>query len=55
VAQTVYVTSVAEFVKAADVFKQFFGEQTPTSTLVEVKGLFHPQQMIEINGIAVLD
>ena len=55
VAQTVYVTSVAEFVKAADVFKQFFGDHTPTSTLVEVKGLFHPQQMVEINGIAVLD
>lgn len=55
VAQTVYVTSVAEFVKAAAVFSQFFGEHTPTSTLVEVKGLFHPQQMIEINGIAVLD
>jgi len=55
VAQTVYVTSVAEFVKAAVVFNQFFGEHTPTSTLVEVKGLFHPQQMIEINGIAVLD
>lgn len=55
VAQTVYVTSIAEFVKAAAVFTQFFGEHTPTSTLVEVKGLFHPQQMIEINGIAVLD
>jgi 2-iminobutanoate/2-iminopropanoate deaminase len=55
VAQTVYVTSIAEFVKAAEVFNQFFGEHTPTSTLVEVKGLFHPQQMIEINGIAVLD
>ena len=55
VAQTVYVTSVAEFVKAAEVFNQVFGEHTPTSTLVEVKGLFHPQQLIEINGIAVLD
>ena len=55
VAQTVYVTSVAEFVKATDVFTQFFGDHTPTSTLVEVKGLFHPQQLIEINGIAVLD
>ena len=55
VAQTVYVTSVTEFVKAAAVFSQFFGDHTPTSTLVEVKGLFHPQQMIEINGIAVLD
>jgi len=55
VAQTVYVTSVTEFVKAAEVFNRVFGEHTPTSTLVEVKGLFHPQQMIEINGIAVLD
>jgi len=55
VAQTVYVTNIAEFVALAAVCKQVFGEDTPTSTLVEVKALFHPQQMIEINGIAVLD
>ena len=55
VAQTVYVTDIAEFVKLADVTRQFFGEHTPTSTLVEVKALFHPRQKIEINGIAVLD
>src|SRR5262245_41639899 len=45
VAQTVYVTSVAEFVKEADVFNQVFGEHTPTRTLVEVKGLFPPQPL----------
>ena len=55
VAQTTYVTSVSEFVKAAEVFGRVFGEYTPTSTLVEVKGLFHPQQMVEISGIAVLE
>ena len=55
VAQTVYVTNIAEFVKLAEVTRQFFGEHTPTSTLVEVKALFHPRQMIEINGIGVFD
>lgn len=55
VAQTVYVTDIAESIKTMAIFNRFFGEHTPTSTLVEVKRLFHPQQMIEINGIAVLD
>lgn len=55
VAQTVYVTSIAEFMEATPMVNQLFGEHTPTSTLVEVQALFHPQQMIEINGIAVLD
>ena len=56
VAQTVYTTDIAELVKiAADVFTRFFGEHAPTSTWLEVKALFHPQQMVEISGIAVLD
>ena len=55
VAQTVYTTDIAELVKVADVFTRFFGEQSPTSTWLEVEALFHPQQMVEISGIAVLD
>jgi enamine deaminase RidA (YjgF/YER057c/UK114 family) len=55
VAQTVYTTNIAELAKHADVFRRFFGEYNPTSTWVEIKGLFHPQQMIEISGIAVLE
>lgn len=55
VAQTVYTTNIAELAKIADVFTRFFGEHSPTSTWLEVKALFHPQQMVEISGIAVLD
>ncbi len=55
VAQTVYTTNIAELVKVAEVFQSVFGEYTPTSTWVEIKGLIHPQQMIEISGIAVLE
>ena len=55
VAQTVYTTNIAELAKSADVFRRVFGEYTPTSTWVEIKGLFHPQQMVEINGIAVVE
>lgn len=55
VAQTVYTTSIAELERCADSFVRFMGEHTPTSTWVEVKGLFHPQQIVEINGIAVLE
>ena len=54
-AQTVYTTNIAELAKIADVFARFFGEHSPTSTWLEVKALFHPQQLVEISGIAVLD
>ena len=56
VAQTVYATNLAAFVEvAADAFGKFFGQSTPTSTVVEVKALFDPRQMVEITGIAVLE
>ncbi len=54
-AQTVYTTSIAELATAGDLFPRFMGEDTPTSTWVEVKGLFHPEQVVEISGIAALD
>ena len=55
VAQTVYTTSIADLEPAADSFRRVMGEHTPTSTWVEVKGLFHPQQVVEISGVAVLE
>lgn len=55
VAETIYTTNIEELLKVWDVRGRFFGEESPTSTLVEVKRLFHPQQMVEINGIAVLE
>jgi 2-iminobutanoate/2-iminopropanoate deaminase len=55
VAQTVYTTNIAELGKLGDLFRSVYGDHAPTSTWVEVKGLFHPLQMVEINGIAVLE
>jgi enamine deaminase RidA (YjgF/YER057c/UK114 family) len=55
VAVTVYTTNITELVKLGDLFRRVYGDFAPTSTWVEVKALFHPQQMVEINGIAVLE
>ena len=55
VAETIYTTNIEELVKVMDVRRRFFGEDAPTSTLVEVQRLIHPQQLVEINGIAVLE
>jgi 2-iminobutanoate/2-iminopropanoate deaminase len=54
VAHTVYGTDMQELHKAADIFVEVFGRYPPTSTWVEIKGLFVPGQMVEITGHAVL-
>ena len=54
VAQTVYTPDIEELAKTPDTFGRYFGEHVPTSTWVQVARLFHPKQMIEISGIAVL-
>ena len=55
VAHTVYGTDMTELHKAADIFVEVFGKHPPTSTWVEIKGLFVPGQMVEITGFAVVD
>ena len=55
VMQTVYTTNMTELQKTADIFREAFGGYSPTSTWVEIKGLFVPEQMIEISGMAILD
>ena len=55
VMQTVYTTDMSGLQKAADVFVKVFGKYPPTSTWVEIKGLFVPGQMVEITGMAVID
>jgi 2-iminobutanoate/2-iminopropanoate deaminase len=48
-----YVTDLGEFFKHVDVRMEYFGA-LPTSTTVEVKGLAHPDLMVEIDCIAVV-
>ncbi len=55
VSQTVYTTDMDELVKHVDVFATAFAGEAPTSTWLQVERLFHPMQLLEVSGIAVLD
>ena len=48
-----YVTDLGEFFKHVDVRMEYFGA-LPTSTTVEVRGLAHPDFMVEIECIAAV-
>lgn len=49
-----YVTDIEEFFKHTDVRREYFGA-LPTSTTVEVRRLAHPDLLVEIEVIAVVD
>jgi enamine deaminase RidA (YjgF/YER057c/UK114 family) len=56
---TMYVTDRDLYVSrlkpiGAD-YRAIFGKHFPAITLVEVKGLYNPDCMVEISGIAVID
>ena len=53
--QTVYTTNMAELQKTDDGFRGTFGKYSLTSTWIEIEGLFHPEQMVEISGVVALD
>ena len=50
-----YVTDMEEFFKHVDVRVEYFGAALPTSTTVEVRKLAHPDFMVEVEAIAVVD
>ena len=50
---TTYVTDVDEFFRHSDLRAELFGPTPPTSTTIVVKGLAHPDFMVEIEAIAV--
>src|SRR5207244_8319433 len=52
VAVTVYTTAMSDLTAAAELFKKAFGDHPPAATWIEVQGLFHPEQKIEISAIA---
>ncbi|MGH7844680.1 MAG: RidA family protein [Candidatus Binatia bacterium] len=56
---TMYVTDVRAYhtnkKPIAEAYREVFGKYFPAITLVEVKGLYNPDCMIEISGIAVVD
>jgi 2-iminobutanoate/2-iminopropanoate deaminase len=49
-----YVTDIDEFFKHVDVRMEYFGAM-PTSTTVEVRRLAHPDLLVEVEVIAVVD
>jgi enamine deaminase RidA (YjgF/YER057c/UK114 family) len=51
---TTYVTDIDEFFKHVDVRMEYFGAM-PTSTTVEVRRLAHPDFLVEVEAMAVVD
>ena len=49
-----YVTDIEEYFKHIDVRMEYFGA-LPTSTTVEVRRLAHPDLLVEVEAIAVVD
>lgn len=58
-ALTIYVTDVRAYLankKALGAaYTRIFGKHFPAITLVEVSNLYHPDCMVEISGVAVVD
>jgi enamine deaminase RidA (YjgF/YER057c/UK114 family) len=53
--ETEYVTDLTQYRDIARVRKEFFPDNFPAATLVEVKGLFKKDQVFEIDVVAILD
>lgn len=58
-ALTIYVTDVEAYHASKKAlgfaYREVFGKWFPAMTLVEVKGLYHPDCLVEITGVAVID
>ena len=56
---TIYVTNLEAYWNnkkpLGSAYREVFGKYFPAITLVEVRRLYHPDCMIEISGIAVVD
>ena len=51
----IYVTNMTEYrEKALEIRQEYFPQDFPTSTLVEVKSLARPELMVEIEAIAAV-
>jgi enamine deaminase RidA (YjgF/YER057c/UK114 family) len=55
---TIYVTDVRAYHEntkpLGSIYREIFGKYFPAITLVEVKGLYNPDCMIEVSGMAVI-
>lgn len=51
---TVFVKRIEDYPVTWEVRRQYFGDTLPSSTLVAVKELLHPDFLIEIEAVAVI-
>jgi enamine deaminase RidA (YjgF/YER057c/UK114 family) len=51
---TTYITNIEDFPAVAEVRGEVFPGELPASTLIVVKGLFHPDFLIEVEGMAAI-
>lgn len=52
---TTYVTHIDAYPAVIEVRNEFFAGELPASTLIVVAGLFHPEWMLEVEGVAAID
>lgn len=56
---TMYLTDLPAYLahkkELGAIYREVFGKYFPAITLVEVKSLYHPECMVEISGVAVID
>jgi 2-iminobutanoate/2-iminopropanoate deaminase len=50
-----YVTDITLISKIAQARRDYFGSNRPVATLVEVSKLAHPDALVEVNAIAVIN
>ena len=51
---TTYITKIEDFPAVAEARSDVFKGEMPASTLIVVKSLFHPDFLIEVEGIAAV-
>lgn len=51
---TTYITNIQDFPAVAEARREVFQGELPASTLIVVKSLFHPDFLIEVEGIAAI-
>jgi 2-iminobutanoate/2-iminopropanoate deaminase len=51
---TTYITNIEAFPTVAEVRGEVFQGELPASTLIVVKSLFHPDFLIEVEGLAAI-
>jgi len=51
---TTYITNIEDFPAVAEARSEVFQGELPASTLIVVEGLFHPDFLIEVEGMAAV-